>query len=81
MASLTLLAMPLLNADVTLRYKMEIKLNPSLPAQMTQAMQGTNAALPKESSMQFKSGKGYSSSGLNTICDFGKQEITVLSIF
>ncbi len=75
---LTLLAIPVLNADVTVRYKMEIKVNPSLPAQMAQAMQGTSASLPKESSMQFKSGKGYSSAGLNTLSDFAKQEITVL---
>jgi hypothetical protein len=76
--SLTLLAIPVLNADVTLRYKLEIKPNPGLPAQMTQAMQGTNAIMPKETLMQFKNGKGYSSSGMNAITDFTSQEITIL---
>ena len=53
-----------LSADVTLRYKNEIKLNPSLPPQMAQqAMKGMGAALPAESVLQLKEGKGYSGAG------------------
>jgi hypothetical protein len=81
-ASLTLLAMPVLNADVALRYEIEIKLNPNLPAQIKQqAMQGMDASVPKEISMKFKNGRGYSSSGQFTSnCDFVKQEITILDL-
>lgn len=80
LASLTLLAIPVLNADVTLRYKMEVKMNPTLPPQLVeQATKGMSAAMPHESSLQFKNGKGFSSSGANaSICDFTKQEITLL---
>ncbi|HEV3332107.1 MAG TPA: hypothetical protein VG096_14055 [Bryobacteraceae bacterium] len=80
LAALTLLAIPALDADVTLRYKTEIKLNPSLPAQVIeQAMKGMNTAVPKESLLQLKGGKGFSSAGVNsTICDFPKQELTLL---
>lgn len=77
---LTLLALPALHADVTLRYKTEIKLNSALPAQMTQpALAAMGDSLPKESSLQLKNGKGSSISGWNTsICDFTNQEITLL---
>ena len=77
--SLAMLAIPALDADVTLRYKTEVSFNPALPPQMAQAMPGMEAALPKESSVQLKNGKGHSSSGANvSICDFSKQEMTLL---
>jgi hypothetical protein len=38
LVSLTLLAIPELHADVTLRYTSEVTLNPSLPPQITQQM-------------------------------------------
>jgi hypothetical protein len=80
LASLTLLAMPVLNADVTLKYKSEVKLNPTLPPMIAQqATKGMNGALAPESSMQFKGGKGLNSaSGITSISDFTKQEITLL---
>jgi hypothetical protein len=69
-----------LSADVTLRYKNEIKLNPSLPPQMAQqAMKGMGAALPAETVLQLKEGKGYSGAGgFRTIVDFTSQKMTLL---
>jgi hypothetical protein len=80
LAALTLLAIPALDADVTLRYQTEIILNPSLPAQLIQqAMKGMSTAVPKESLLQLKGGKGFSSAGANsTICDLPRQELTLL---
>jgi len=77
--SLAMLAIPALDADVTLRYKTEVSFNPALPPQMAQAMPGMEAVLPKESSVQLRNGKGFSSSGANvSMCDFSKQEMTLL---
>jgi TonB family protein len=81
LASLTpLLLMAVLNADVTLKYKSEVKWNPMLPPIITQqATQGMNRALPPESLMQFKGGKGLSSAmGITAVTDLSKQEITLM---
>jgi hypothetical protein len=60
-------------ADVTLRYKMELKANPALPAQMAAA------AMSQESVMRLKGGMGFSASmGFNSIVDFTTQKMTVL---
>jgi hypothetical protein len=70
---------PLLHADVTLRYKTEIKMNPTLPAQMTGAMGGADAIIPQDRVLQLKNGKGFSTAaGYNSITDFTTQEITLL---
>jgi TonB family protein len=72
--------MALLNADVTLKYKSEVKWNPTLPPIMAQqAAQGINRVLPPESLLQFKGGKGLSSAmGVTALVDFTKQEITLV---
>jgi hypothetical protein len=77
---LPLLPMALLNADVTLKYKSEVKWNPTLPPTIAQqATQGMNRVLPPDSLMQFKGGKGLSSAmGFTAIVDFTKQEITLV---
>ena len=67
------LTLSVVHADVTLRYKMEVKANPALPAQMAAR------ALPQESLLRLKGGKGFSSSmGFNSIIDFATKEITLL---
>ena len=67
------LTLSVVHADVTLRYKMEIKPNPGLPAQMAAA------ATSQESVLRLKGGKGVSSSmGYTSIIDFTTKEITVL---
>lgn len=79
-ASLGLLAL-CLHADVTLRYKTDIKMNTNLPPAIAQqATAGMmNGAMPTDISMQLKNGKGYSSAGLATsIVDFTKSQITLL---
>src|SRR5215831_6587459 len=74
-----LLPMALLNADVTLKYKSEVKWNPTLPPMFQQATQRMNRVLPPESLMQLKGGKGLSSAmGITFIVDFTKQEITLM---
>jgi hypothetical protein len=78
--SIALLALSL-HADVTLRYKTDVKMNPNLPPAIAQqATQGMmNGSLPTDISMQLKGGKGYSSAGMLTaIVDFTKQEITLI---
>lgn len=67
------LTLSVVRADVTLRYKMEIKANPGLFAQMAAA------ALPQESMLRLKGGKGFSTSmGFNSIIDFATKEISLL---
>jgi len=76
-----LASLTLLQADVTIRYKTDLKMNPTLPAAMTQqATQGMmNGAMPMNVTLQLKGGKGYSSAGVTTsIVDFTKQQITLL---
>jgi hypothetical protein len=66
------LTLSVAHADVTLRYKMEIKTNSALPAQMVRV-------LPQETVLRLKGGKGFSSSmGFNSIIDFTTKEITLL---
>jgi hypothetical protein len=73
-ASVFLMALTLsvVRADVTLRYKMELKANPALPAQMARVM-------PQETVLRLKGGKGFSTSmGFNSIIDFTTKEMTLL---
>lgn len=67
-------------ADVTLRYKTEVKMNPALPSQMTeQASKAMGAALPPESSYQWKDGKGVTGfSRFRTIVDVAKGQMTLI---
>jgi len=67
-------------ADVTLRYKTEVTMNPTLPPQLAQmAVKEMEASVPSESSLLFKGGKTYSSLGaMSSIADFNKQEIVLV---
>jgi hypothetical protein len=67
-------------ADVTLRYKMTVKVNPTLPPQMTEPMtKAFGENVPPESVYQVKAGKGASSFGkLRAIVDFTGGRITLL---
>jgi hypothetical protein len=66
------LTLSVAHADVTIRYKMEIKTNSALPAQMARIM-------PQETVLRLKGGKGFSTSmGFNSIIDFTTKEITLL---
>jgi TonB family protein len=76
-ASAVLMLLPLfvLRADVTLRYKTEIKPNSGLSAQMTQGF----TAAAQEMVLRLKGGKGFSqAAGFSHILDFTTKEITVL---
>lgn len=77
---MTLAAAVVLHGDVTLHYRMSVKLNPTLPAAMTQrAMEQMSTAMPIDSTMQFKGGKGFSSSmGITSITDFSTQQVTLI---
>ncbi len=67
------LTLPVVRADVTLRYKMEVKANPGLPAQRAV---GT---LPQETVLRVKGGKGFSTfMGYTSIVDFAAKQITLL---
>jgi len=73
-----LTAVSWLHADVTLRYKTEVKLNPNLPSSM-QPMSAIDAVVPHETIVQYKDGKGASSQGaMTSITDFATQELTIL---
>lgn len=66
---LALLAISPLFADVTLRYRAETRPNGEA--------RGTD--VPEETLLQFKNGKGFTSSGASvSICDFTRKEITLL---
>jgi len=69
-----------LRADVTIRYKIDYKLAAALPpASMGQARQQMDSSMPKETVIQVKGNKGYSTYGKITyLTDFGKQEITLV---
>ena len=69
-----------LDADVTIRYKIDYKLTASLPpAMINQALQQMDSSMPKEAVIQVKGNKGYSNYGRMTyLTDFGKQEITLV---
>ena len=67
------LTLSTMRGDVTLRYKMEVKPNPGLPARMAAG------AMSQESALRLKGGKGFSSSlGFNSIVDFAAKEVTIL---
>ncbi len=66
-------------ADVTLRYKSDVKMNPTIPSAMAQQATAGMAGLPLDSTLQLKGGKGFSTfNGFTSIYDFTKQEITLL---
>jgi hypothetical protein len=68
-----------LHADVTLRYKSDVKLNPSLPPQMAQQMGKGLTSMPLENVLQLKNGKGYASMAmLRSIVDFTKGEMKLI---
>lgn len=79
-AWLAILACPLLRADVTMSYKTDVKLNPTLPPQITsQTLKGIGGSLGTDSTTRLKGGKGFSSSGsMTSIVDFEKKEITLV---
>ena len=61
---LTLFGWTALQADVTLRFKTELKLNPGLPEQIVgPARKAMAATLPPESSLRLRNGKGFSDDG------------------
>jgi hypothetical protein len=74
------LVLPVLHADVTLRYRTEVKMNPNMPAQVAEAtMKKMDAAVPPETVLRFKGTKGFSTAmGYDTITDFSTKEITLL---
>ena len=80
--ALALLAVPALDADVTLRYETKTTLNPSLPPQIAEAMmKGLSVTLPQMSVQQFRNGKlFYSQAKVNLIVDTAKREITMVDI-
>lgn len=80
LTAIALLTLPVLNADVTLRYESKVSLNPSLPAALTEPMmKGLNLALPMSMAQQYRNGKLAVSFGkINVIVDLNKHEITLL---
>jgi hypothetical protein len=77
--ALTLFALPALRADVTLRYKMELKLNPGMPDQLAeQTKKSLDNTMSPETTLQFRNGKGFSSGAYASIIDFTKQMDTLL---
>jgi TonB family protein len=74
-----LLPFSVLRADVTLRYKTEVKMNPTLPAQMAATTQGLGSVQSHEIVLRLKGGKGFSESpAFSSILDFTTKEITYL---
>jgi len=69
-----------LSADVTIRYQTQVKMNPALPPQVAaQALKGFNTAMPPETLMQFKEGKGAANlGGIRTITDLVKKQVTMI---
>src|SRR5690349_12026076 len=75
---LTLIAAGVLHADITLRYKTEIQLNPTLPAALIQQVMG-RMEIPPESVTRLKGDKGISShAGYTSLVDFTAKTITLL---
>jgi len=79
-AFLMLLPLSVLRADVTLRYKVEVRLNPTLPAQMAAGVtQGLGSVQSREIVLRLKGGKGFSEyTAFSSILDFTTKEITYL---
>jgi len=75
-----LLCTSLLHADVTLRYRNEIKVGAGAPAVMTQALSTTMKSFMSQSSViQVKGTKAYTTTGpFITVMDFSKQLITLI---
>jgi hypothetical protein len=72
-------ATPVLNADVTIRYKMDFKLGSFVPPAAQQQLSNQKLPFPLVMVMQIKGDKGYSNVGLAaSLLDFTKQQITVL---
>jgi len=69
-----------LQADVTVRYKNEVKLGAGAPPMVSQQTAGIlKTAVPTETVIQIKGARGSTSSGkLITLMDFAKQIITVI---
>jgi hypothetical protein len=67
-------------ADVTLRYKSQIQVNPSLPPELSQQMsKGLSGMLAPETALTVRGDKGFSSlSGVRCVVDFKTQQITVM---
>jgi malate synthase len=67
-------------ADVTVRYKSEMKPNPGLPAQMVETMgKGVSGTLPPESVLQIKGDKAYSTVGaIHSIVDMKNKQVTAM---
>lgn len=67
-------------ADATLLYHSDVKVNPDLPPQVAQAMANQmTAAMPERTSMQFRNGKEFYSSGVrDSLTDFHKKEVTLI---
>jgi TonB family protein len=74
------LTLSVLHADVTVRYKTDFKLNPTLPAAMVEAAtKAIDPAVSQEHVLRFKGGKGFATSiGYDSITDFTAKEITIL---
>jgi len=80
LAAIGLLVAASMSADVTVRYKTTVKLNPNLPPQMTeQATKSMGENLPPEMVYQVKEGKGASSFGkIRAVADFTTKRITLI---
>lgn len=78
---LMLLSSPaLLHADATIRFKMDMKFGAGLPAAATdQIAKNQKAQFPRETVVEIKGDKGYSSAGRTiSLMDLTKQEITLV---
>jgi len=77
---LTLAGLPALHADVTLRYKSEITINPNLPPQFAQQIQqAVGSNFPPDQTLRLKDNRIFNEFGkLSSIFDFSKGEITLL---
>lgn len=67
------------SADVTLRYRNEVKFNPNLPPQMREAAaKGMSTGLPPETVFQWKGGKGATAFGpFRSVVDVTKKQLTM----
>jgi len=77
---LLLSAAPVLNADVTVRYKTDFKMGSALPPGIAQQISGNQKApFPPMFIIQIKGDKGYSNVGLVTsVLDFTTQQIMLI---
>jgi hypothetical protein len=77
---LSMFAPQMLKADVTIRYKMDVKLGPLIPPEVAQqAAKGQKMPVPPVIVIQVKGDKAYSNAALTaSLIDFTKEEITVM---